>query len=288
MQVTPRQVTPRRRRGSGFTLIEVMAGLFALGLILAGSAALFLATSRTAASVSNATGVSLDAANAAQHVIENLREAQDFVPVDARRNPVPDGASGSGLYICFASAYKPVTVGRGGGATATLGAAAPAGAPGALNDTSSYAAMLYVYRSDGAGTPSEAGTCLSLPGGHPRPRRARRGAVQQGRGHEHTAQRPALPGAAQHHMFHGRHAPRPDEFRLHCRRHGQHDRRVRADPQPRQRAEDLHRAAAAALSPRGPLLPQKADIESKKCKHRKNEKCRCVRPPAVGGAGRPS
>ncbi len=174
-----------------------MAGLFALGLILAGSAALFIATSRTAASVSNATGVSLDAANAAQRVIEDLREAQDFVPVDAGRNPVPDGASGSGLYICFPSAYRPVTVGRGGAATATLSAAA--GAPGALNDTSGYATMLYVYRSDGAGAPSEAGTCLWMQGtenGGRVPSSVVNGAAVPGRCLVATLD-PAAPGAVQ-------------------------------------------------------------------------------------------
>ncbi len=159
------QVTLRRRRcGRGFTLIEVLTSLFALCLILTGSVALFIATLRMTASVTNSTSVSLDAATAAQRVIENLREAQDFVPVDASRNPVPDGSSGSGLYICFPSAYKPVTVGRGGGATVTLSATPAAGPPSAVYDTSSFTKNLYIYRSDGSGNPSENGTCLWIQG----------------------------------------------------------------------------------------------------------------------------
>ncbi len=141
-----------------------MAGLAALSLLLAGSAALFIATLRTTASVANSTGVALDAANAAQRVIEDLREAQDFVPVDAGRNPVADGTSGSGLYICFPSAYKSVTVSRGGSATATMSATPASGTPNALYDTSSYAGMVYIYRSDRYGAPSETGTCLWIQG----------------------------------------------------------------------------------------------------------------------------
>ena len=154
----------RRRRGQGFTLTEIMASLFALCLLLTGSVALFIATLRTTASVANSTGVSLDAANAAQRVIEDLREAQDFVPVDANRNPLAGGASGSGLYICFPAAYKAVTVGRGGSATDTLSATPASGSSDALEDPTSYAGMLYVYRSDSYGAPSETGTCLWMRG----------------------------------------------------------------------------------------------------------------------------
>ena len=109
----------RRCSGRGFTLVEMMIGISVLGLILLGSVSLYVAMTRLTASVSGTTSVTLDAANASQRVVEDLRDAQNFMLLDATGKEVTTGLTGSGLRIFYPSPLGDVKVNTNTG-TATL------------------------------------------------------------------------------------------------------------------------------------------------------------------------
>ncbi len=77
----PGQIRPRNRQ-SGFSLLEMTFSTALLSLLLVGVIGIYTAMMRLCASVTAASFVSADAANAVQRVSDNLREAQNFELMD--------------------------------------------------------------------------------------------------------------------------------------------------------------------------------------------------------------
>lgn len=72
---------PRRRRG-GFTLTELMFATGIFALLILGVVGIYIASLRLGVSVISDSSSSSDAANATQHVVNDLREAQNFELMD--------------------------------------------------------------------------------------------------------------------------------------------------------------------------------------------------------------
>lgn len=164
---------PSARSRGGFTLIEITISTFILGLMLVSIMGIYTAMMRLCASVTAASFVSLDAANAVQRVTNNLREAQAFELMDGPSSvdgtnfgttyDATDGSNNTivtGIRLFSPGAYTSTGSPPNGYPAGTVGVTVSGSAyVAALTGTSApwdhnkQGATLDIYRSDKLGNP---------------------------------------------------------------------------------------------------------------------------------------